>query len=63
MRSGEGSARTAASRSRLTARHWADAERAGELAKQLGAYRAEAHGITLFFPSTKAANWVRRLTG
>ena len=54
MRSGEGSARTAASRSRLTARHWADAERAGELAKQLGSYRAEVHGITFFFARNTA---------
>ena len=48
--SADGRAKAAASRGRLTARHWADAARAGELAKQLGAYRVEVHGITLFFP-------------
>ena len=47
-------AKAAASRGRLTARHWADAARAGELAKQLGAYRVEVHGVTLFFPSITA---------
>ena len=52
--SADGRAKAAAPRGRLTARHWADAARAGELAKQLGSYRAEVHGITLFFASNTA---------